>query len=54
MEMPRTAKYVAKEKEMAENGEAQCWRRRMDQSVGTARIVTRTGCGVLGSCLLKE
>ena len=54
MEKPRTAKYTAKEKEQAKGGEAKCGKRRMDQRVGTANIVTRTGCGDLGSCLLKE
>ena len=53
IEKARTKKYVAKEKRKDESSEAKCGRRRMDQRVGTANIVARTGCGVFGSCRLK-
>ena len=33
--------------------EAKWVRKMMDQTVGTAKMVTKTGWGDLGSCLLK-
>lgn len=53
MEKARTAKYAVKEKVMAESGEAKWGSRTMDQRAGTANTVARTGCGVLGSRVLK-
>lgn len=38
---------------MVESGEAKWERKTIDQRVGTAKIVTKTGLGVIGSCLLK-